>query len=164
MNSNLTQKFGAMGILTVLLTVAMGQGMVKADSPGEHPHYLHARSDLRKAEQLLRLPDERNVKQEEDIAARELHAAIWEIDRASVLDRKDVDDNPPIDTSLNHQGKFHEIERLLQRAKRDISLEEDNHSAIGWRHKASVHITEAERRVEIAARRDRADDLHQQGR
>ncbi len=158
MKNHLTQKFGTIGVLTLVLTAAIGQGIARADSPGEHPHYLHARSDLRKAEQLLRLPDERNVKAEENVAAREVHAAIWEIDHASVLDRKDVDDNPAIDTSLTHQGKFGEIERLLQSAKRDISLEEDNQSARAWRHRANVHLDRAEQRVDVAIRRDRNDD------
>ncbi|GAC1493390.1 MAG: hypothetical protein NVS2B14_06510 [Chamaesiphon sp.] len=104
------------------------------------------------------------MKQEENIAAREVHTAILEIDRASVLDRKDVDDHPPIDTSLRHLGKFKEIERLLQSAKRDISLEEDNHAAIGLRHRIKVHIDRAERHVNIASRRDRTDDRQQQKR
>ena len=161
MNHPFTLKVGAIGIIATLLTVAITQA-ARADLPGKHPHYLHARSDLRKAEQLLRLPDERNVKQEENIAAREVHAAILEIDRAAVLDRKDVDDNPQIDTFLSHLGKFREIERLLQSAKRDISIKEDNHAAIGWRHQATVHLDLAERDVEITAHRDLADDRYQQ--
>lgn len=163
MNYLFTRKVGAIGILTTLLTVAITQA-ARADLPGKHPHYLHARSDLRKAEQLLQLPDERNVKQEETIAAREVHAAISEIDRAAVLDRKDVDDNPSIDTSLSHLGKFREIERLLQSAKRDISIEEDNHAAIGWRHRATIHLDRAQRDVEIAAQRDHNDDRSQKRR
>ena len=164
MNHVLTPKlkFGTVGLLTALLTVAtIGQGIARADIPGDHPHYLHARSDLRKAESILQLPDERNVKREEEIAVREVYAAIREIGRTSVLDHKDVDDNPAIDTSLTHQGKFHALERLLQSAKRDITLEEDNRSAKAWRHRAVVHIDEAERHVELAAKRDHADDLRQ---
>ena len=152
-----TQTFGAIAILTTLAT-AIAPNIARADIPGNHPHYLHARSDLRRAEQLLQRPDEANVKREESAAAREVHAAIAEIDRASVLDRKDIDDHPAIDTSLSHQGKFSEIERLLQSAKRDISLEEDNRSARSWQHRADLHLDRAEQRVEIAAKRDRVDD------
>ncbi len=161
MNSSFSGKVGAIGTLTTLLVVVITQS-ARADLPGRHPHYLHARSDLRKVEQLLQLPDERNVKQEETMAAREVHAAILEIDQAAALDRKDIDDNPRIDTSLRHLGKFRELERLLQSAKRDISLEEDNHTANGWRRRAIAHLDRAEREVEIAAHRDRADDRHQQ--
>lgn len=162
MNNYLTSKIGAVSLLTALLSIAtIGQSIARADNPGAHPHYLHARSDLRKAESILKLPAERNVKQEEASAAREVYAAIRELDRASVLDRKDMDDNPAIDTSLKHQGEFHELERLLQSAKRDITLEEDNGSAKAWRHRAVVHINEAERHVERAAKRDHADDRQQ---
>jgi len=156
-----TQSFGAIGILTALLATAIAPSIARADIPGNHPHYLHARSDLRKAEQLLQLPDEANVKREEAVAAREVHAAIAEIDRASILDRKDLDDHPAIDTSLSHRSKFNEIERLLQSAKRDISLEENNQVARSWRHRANVHLDRAEQRVEIAANRDRRDDQRQ---
>ncbi len=153
-----SQTFGVIGLLTALITTAIAPGIARADIPGAHPHYLHARSDLRKAEQLLQLPDERNVKAEENVAAREIHAAIREIDRASVLDRKDVDDHPAIDTSLAHEGKFREIERLVQSARRDTSLEEDNNSARGWRHRANVHLDQAEHHVDLAIQRDRQDD------
>lgn len=158
MTTHLTQKFSTIGLLTALFTAAIGASIARADIPGNHPHYLHARSDLRKAEQLLQLPDEANVKREENAAARDVHAAIAEIDRASVLDRKDIDDYPAIDTSLSHAGKFREIERLLQSAKQDISLEEDNQSARAWRHIANVHLDRAEQRVDLAIRRDRRDD------
>ena len=158
MNNNLTKKIGILSILSTVLCATIGQGIAKADIPGHHPYYLHARSDLRKAEQLLQLPDEGNVKQQENIAAREVHAAIWEIDNAAVLDRKDVDDNPHIDTSLRHHGRFNEIERLLQSAKHDISLEENNNAARLWRHRANVHLDRAEYHVNIAAERDRIDD------
>jgi hypothetical protein len=137
-----SQTLGAIGLLTALLATAIAPGIARADIPGDHPHYLHARSDLRKAEQLLQLPDERNVKAEETIAAREIHAAIREIDRASVLDRKDVDDHPA----------------MVQSAKRDTSLEEDNNSARAWRHRANVHLDQAEHHVDLAIQRDRRDD------
>ena len=158
MNNQLTRKFSTVGILSILLTTAIGQGIVRADIPGSHPHYLHARSDLRKAEQLLKLPEESNVKQEEKAALREIHAAIWEIDKAAVLDRKDMDDHPAIDTSLRHLSKFQEIERLLQSAKADISREEDNKAARPWRKQVNVHIDKADRNVDIAIKRDRYDD------
>jgi hypothetical protein len=158
MKNNLTYKLGAIGILAMVLTTAIGQGRANAQNPGEHPHYLHARSDLRKAEQLLQLPDERNVKQEEVIAIHQVQLAIAKIDKAAVLDRKDVDDHPKIDTSLQHLGKFRAIESLLQSAKRDISLEEDNAAARSWKRQANSYIDKAEKRVDRAIKRDHGDD------
>ena len=153
-------RLSTVAVLPVLFFGAVGQKIAMADSYGDHPHYLHARSNLRRAEALLRLPDESNVKREENNAAWNVRFAIRDIDIAATLDHKDMDDNPPINTTLRHQGKFAEIERLLQNARRDISRDEDNRFALSWRHRAEVHIAQAERRVEIAAQRDRADDSH----
>lgn len=158
MKNNLTYQLGAIGLLAIVLTTAIGQGRANAQKPGEHPHYLHARSDLRKAEQLLQLPDERNVKQEEVIAMHEIQLAIAKIDKAAVLDQKDVDNHPKIDTSLQHLQKFKAIESLLRSAKRDISLEEDNAAARPWRRQANAYIDKAEKHVDLAIKRDHSDD------
>jgi len=47
-----------------------------ADMPGRHPAYLHARSDLRRAERLMEWPEERNVARDLGAAAREAREAI----------------------------------------------------------------------------------------
>ena len=65
-----------------------------ADTPGPHPHYLHARSDLRVAEQMMMVRDEPNVMGDLRAAADRIHQAIRLLDEAAVIDRKDVDDNP----------------------------------------------------------------------
>ena len=44
------------GLAAAIVPVAMN-----ADTPGHHPAYLHARSDLRRAQFLMRIPDEPNV-------------------------------------------------------------------------------------------------------
>ena len=65
---------------------------------------------------------------------------IREIDRAAVVDHKDVYDNPPIDRSLDRPGRMHKALELLQSARGDISREEDNPRAIAWRDAAYQHI------------------------
>jgi hypothetical protein len=139
--------------------VLFGVSGALADTRGEHPHYLHARSDLAKARQLLKSGDEPNVRQQLENATNEVNQAIGEIDRAAVLDKKDVDDNPPIDTSLKCLGKFHEIFRLLRSAQKDIDLEEDNPAARGWRNRARGDIDDAVRFVKKALLLDEADDI-----
>jgi hypothetical protein len=42
---------------------------VFGDAPGAHPAYLHARSDLRRAELLMHRPDDPNVTRDLDAAA-----------------------------------------------------------------------------------------------
>jgi hypothetical protein len=139
--------------------VLCGISAALAETRGEHPHYLHARSDLARARQLLKTGDEPNVRQQLNDAANEVNQAIAEIDRAALLDRKDVDDRPPIDTSLTCLGKFHEIFRLLRSAQKDIDLEEDNPAARSWRNRAHGDIEDAIRFVKKALLLNEADDI-----
>jgi len=131
-----------------------------AETPGKHPAYLHARSDLAKARQLLRQPgEEGNVAAQLRNAMGEVNQAIGEIDRAAVLDRKDMDDNPAIDTNLKCLNKFREIFRLLRSAQKDIDREEDNPAARPWRNRANGEINEAVQFVKKALLLDEADDV-----
>jgi hypothetical protein len=50
------------------------------DTPGRHPAYLHARTDLRRAERLMDWPEFRNVKHDLDDSAHHVREAIHEID------------------------------------------------------------------------------------
>lgn len=112
-----------------------------------HPRYLHARSDLRRATLLMRLPDEPNVMRDMQEAAGFVERAIREIDVAAALDRRDIDDNPQVDTRLGRGSRFREILRLLDSARRDISQEEDNPRAAEWRNRAFGWIDNAMDRV-----------------
>src|SRR5580692_6376749 len=114
-----------------------------AMAQGRHPRYLHARTDLRSAQFFARVREEPNVTRNLQAADREIEAAIREIDRAAVLDRKDLVDRPPIDTSLARKDRFRKIVDLLRSARMDIEGEEDNPNARAWRRVAFQHIDEA---------------------
>ena len=129
-----------------------------ADTPGRHPAYLHARTDLRRAERIMAMPEEPNVGVDLSAAAHQAHEAIRELDAASLWDRKDLDDNPPVDTFPDRPGKFHAIGQFLYSARRDIEREEDNPGARAWRDRALHHIDEAIRLTRRAARNDWRDD------
>jgi hypothetical protein len=118
---------------------------------GRHPHYLRARTDLRTAQLLARVREERNVTRNLEAAAVEIEAAIREIDNAAVLDRKDLLDRPPIDANLARKDRFRKIVDLLRSARADIEHEEDNPNARGWRDAAFRHIDEALNSVHRAA-------------
>ncbi|MBD2681308.1 MULTISPECIES: hypothetical protein [Nostoc] len=154
-----TNKITAIGLLTGLLTISLGHGIALADIPGNHPYYLHARSDLRKSESLLETSDEFNVTQETKTADRYLHNAIQDVEVASNLDGKNINNYPPIDTSLQHRDKFQAIYQLLNSANQDISREEDNNFVLSWRNKAEFDINQAKHFTAIAAARDAVDDL-----
>jgi hypothetical protein len=138
------------GFISLMIPAAMN-----ADTPGRHPAYLHARSDLRVSQQLMRVREEPNVTRPLAEASREVEAAIREIDRAAVLDHKDMDDHPRIDSSLNRHDRFAKIVALLRSARVDMGREEDNGRARGWRDAAYMHIDAALEHVHRAAR-----DLH----
>jgi hypothetical protein len=109
----------------------------------QHPAYLHARSDLRRATLLMRIPDEPNVNRDMAAAADFTERAIRELDTAARWDRKDIDDHPPIDTHLGRGSRFQEILRLLDSARHDVEREEDNPLAREWRNRAFRNIDDA---------------------
>ena len=127
----------------------------KADTPGRHPFYIHARSDLRAAQWVSRGSEDPNVNRRLHEADQEIEAAIHEIDRAAAFDRKDLDDHPHIDAHLNTRNRFSKMMELLQKSRGDIGREEDNPSSVGWRNLAYRHIDKAMEFVHRAAR-----DLH----
>ena len=138
----------------VLLPALSAPFAAQAQVYGRHPRYLHARTDLRRAHFLLNLRDDPGVMRDMRMADDEVIAAIREIDQAAVLDRRDLQDNPPVDSRFDRPGRFREIFRLLQSARQDVAQEEDNPSAIGWRNLAYRHIDQALSMTRQAARAD----------
>lgn len=152
MDKHLTRKISSFGILAAALVTSGGHGVALADTPGHHPAYLHARSDLRRAERLLNVggdreaPNPRGDRDNSRIlqqADYEVDAAIREIDRAAVIDRKEINDNPPVDTSLNRRGRLRKVVQLLQQANQDLGQRENNGYAQRWRNRAEYHINKA---------------------
>ena len=117
--------------------------LMRADTPGRHPAYLHARTDLRRAQMIMRVNDDPDVMRRIHQADVEIDRAIHEMDIAARFDHKDLEDHPPIDANLDRRGRFHRAMELLQKARADIGREEDDPSAIGWRDLAYRHIDAA---------------------
>ena len=133
------------GAATMLLPA-----VVSADTPGAHPAYLHARSDLRTVEMLLRVREESNVTRHLMMASNEVQAAIREVDHAAAADRKDLRDSPP-PQNMDRRGRFRKIVELLRESRADLGREEDNGWARGWRDAAYHHIDEALEHMHKAA-------------
>ena len=129
--------------------------VASAETWGRHPRYIHARSDLRTAQWLLRVHDEPNVMRHVHHADEEIDMAVHEIDRAAVIDHKDLYDHPPIDRNLDRPGRIHKALELLRAARADIGREEDNPRALAWRDAAYGHIDAAIDQLRRAVR-----DLH----
>jgi hypothetical protein len=133
------------------LAAAMVPAVMNADTPGRHPAYLHARSDLRLAQMLMRVREEPNVTRRLVEADHEVEAAIGEVDRAAVIDRKDLEGHPHVDAFPDRRRRFGRIVELLRSARRDLGSEEDNGRARGWRDAAYRHIDEALEHMHKAA-------------
>jgi len=148
-----TQSLAALVVAAATVFVAPAQAQ-----PGEHPHYLRARSNLRVAERIMMVRDEPNVMRDLGAASERVREAIRLIDQAAVIDRKDVMDNPPVDTYPDRGGRFRAMFQMLEGAKRDLNQAEANLSAVGWRNAAIGKINEAEGLVKQAARDDWRDE------
>jgi hypothetical protein len=136
----------------IFLAAAVSTPMLlRADTPGRHPAYLHARIDLRRAQMLMRVHDDPDVMRRIHQADVEIDRAIHEMDVAAKFDHKDMDDHPPIDANLDRPGRFRKAMELLEKARADIGREEDDPSAIGWRDLSYRHIDAAMNFVRHAA-------------
>jgi hypothetical protein len=146
-----------MRLFNTLLVLAGGAMLlapagVRADTPGHHPHYIHARGDLKEALFILQGPAEPNVAANFRAAAGEIQAAIRELNRAAYADAKDVYSRAHPDSHPDRVGRFRNIEKLISRARRDLGAEEDNPAALAWRDGAFRHIDAALGFVHRAAR------------
>ncbi|WP_067060795.1 hypothetical protein [Roseateles chitosanitabidus] len=111
--------------------------------PGAHPAYLHALTDLRAARWMLyHQPGDDKVFAEEDVGIREIDATIAEIKAAAIDDGKDIGDHPNVDVHEHGSRLLRAIESL-EKAKADISREEDNPQSRQLRHRALEHLDRA---------------------
>lgn len=125
--------------------IALSTGCVSAPPPApppaHHPAYLHALSDLRAARWCIehRPGDSAQTADEQD-SVRQIDAAIGDIKQAALDDGKNLADHPPVDEYPDRRGRIHEAVKFLQKARDDISREEDNGYANGLRDRAIGHI------------------------
>jgi hypothetical protein len=144
-------------VSVVLLTLAaaflIAAPAAEAQWWQRHPGYLHAMSDLRSAYWQIqhRDADDGEVYREERAAMSEIRAAYQELKDASIIDDKDIDDQPPADFGFgDHKGRLGTALNLLHRARLDISGEETDSYARGWRNHALNHITNAVHHLQYA--------------
>ncbi len=123
--------------LIAMPCLSMGQ------TPGHHPHYLHALSDLRYARYLLNRPEEHRVWMDQKEATFRIDRAIAEIKRASIDDHKNLNDHPMPDRTWQRADRLHKAAELLESAMRDLNYEEDNYRASDWRVQAVKHTHDA---------------------
>ena len=119
--------------LAVVGIVAAAQ----ADTPGRHPAYLRALSDMRAARWLLqRQTGDAFVSAHEANAVHYIDRAIGEIKRAAIDDGKDLNFQPNIDVPGVHAGRLHRARDILRQARADVDQPEDDRSAWGLKQRA----------------------------
>jgi hypothetical protein len=121
-----------------------------ADTPGHHPAYLHALSDLRDARAHLEHATTEPVVPEEVHAIDHIDQAIGEIKQAAIMDGKNIGDHMPVDTHLGRHDRFVKALELLDKAQRDVSGEEDQPDTRGLQQRVIRHIDEARHSVKHA--------------
>jgi hypothetical protein len=119
-------------------------------SAQEHPHYVTARTYLRTAQMLMRVPERPNVQLTLKPADDELDAAVRQIDRSGVIGRKQMVDRPAINANLDDADRLSGIVDLLRAARNEIQQEADNTHA-EWASSALQHIHRAIESVHRAA-------------
>jgi hypothetical protein len=138
-------------LLAVAVAILLPVSSLKADTPGKHPHYLHALTDLRTARALIeQRPGGGELHEQEKDAIHKINDAIKEIKQASIDDGKDIADHPPIDSHLDWPGRLHKSKELVDRAIGDCSKEEDNPYTQGLQMRVLKHLHEANHHLDEA--------------
>jgi hypothetical protein len=108
-----------------------------------HPLYQRARNGLRLAQFLMRVPEQPEIVKNLTAADAELELAVAEIDKAAILDHRNLADAPPLDENPDRRHRYERIVGLLRAARTDMTREEDNAQAVGNRDAARKHIDAA---------------------
>ncbi len=142
----LTKLFLMAACAVLLLTT-----FAAADTPGAHPAYLHALTDLRHARaHLERMTPNARLDADEQRAIDEIDAAIREVKEAAIDDGKPLSDHPPVDAGMDRPGRLRRALELLDSAHHDIDEHESDGYARGLKHRALHHIDEARKAVHHA--------------
>lgn len=122
-----------------------------ADTPGKHPSYLHALSDLRDARaHLEKVTNNATIDLAQTHAIEHIDKAINDIKQAAIMDGKNVQDHMPVDAHLDSPGRLHTALELLNKAHQDVSSEEDKPDTQGLQMRVIKNIDEAVNSVKHA--------------
>lgn len=118
-----------------------------------HPRYLHAMSNLRVAYWLVAHHEQGDpmAKSDERHALKEIGRAYQDLKDASIVDERDIQDQPPADMNFwDHRGRLQHALDLLREARADIQGEEDDPAARDFRRGALKDIDKAIRATDDA--------------
>ena len=119
-------------------------GTASAMTPGQHPGYLHALTELKTARWMI---NHRATNAPASVAAdgavMDINAAIGDIKHAATIDDKNLDIHPPADAPPTQKDRLQKALKLLGEALGDVKRPEDNPAAGPYRRGAIRHINAA---------------------
>jgi hypothetical protein len=140
-----------MKIIALAGIALLGASPTWADTPGKHPAYLHALSDLRDARaHLQQVTSSNSIDQAEMHAIEQIDKAINDIKQAAIMDGKNIQDHVPVDAKMDRPGRLHRARELLDKAHHDVSGEEDQPDTQGLQMRVIKHINQARNSVQHA--------------
>jgi len=137
--------------LVALITFVPASSEVKTHDRGFD--YARVRNSLKIADMLMLVNDDTGIGPAVSAAEADLREAIRLIDSAAVIDRNDINENPPIPQYWDPQSRHLAIYRLLAGAKRDLSSK-GSLVAAAWLKPAVDRIDRAMHPVKLIVRND----------
>ena len=129
-------------VLALLIPVAGRKA--EAQGHGRHPRYISALSDLRAARGYLnKLTPSERLDADQEVAIREIEAAISDIKRAAVDDGRNIDEHPAVDARILPKSRFQKAREALNSALEDVRKEEDDPQSKGLQQRSIDHIHNA---------------------
>ena len=125
-----------------------------AHAQDQHPHYMHAMSDVSVAYLLVKHQHgDAPVREEEQRAMEAIQYAFSTLQNAATVVRKDPDYQPPADnTNFDHRGRLHRALDLLRDARDHVDVPEDDRDARPLKARALAQIDAAIHATEGAIR------------
>lgn len=111
-------------MLSLLTLVALFTAVPAASQVRTHnksSDYVRVRTSLKIADMLMQVHDDTGIGPVVIAEEADLREAIQMIDNAAVIDKNDIDENPPVPQYGDPQSRHVAIYRLLASAKRDLS-------------------------------------------
>ena len=122
----------------------MLSGSAYAMTPGQHPGYLHALTELKSARWLIQhRADNPQPSVAADGAVVDINAAIGDVTHAASIDDKNLDLHPPADVPPTSKVRLQKALELLGEALNDVNRPEDNPAAGPYQRGAIRHINAA---------------------
>lgn len=131
-------------VASLAFAMSLAGTIAHADTPGRHPGFLHALTDLKSARWLIEhRPGDAAVTAHEDLAMQKIVAAISDCQRAAVDDGKGLSDHPPADAPASRKDRLLRARDLLTAAHHDVNEKEDDPKAVELKKVALKNIDEA---------------------